>query len=257
MRFLLFVASLLEVVSVAFAQTAQAVTDNPIGAHYIATTPAGGNKGIYATVSAETARNGVMFTININGAELTGGPFLYHIHDQPVPASGNCTQTLAHLDPTVRGETPVCDKARPETCQVGDLSGKYGDIPFLPGFNAEYTDPYVSLKPGIGAFIGNRSFVLHYANKTRIACANFRDISNVTSSGMISPTGSMGGVNGSMSMTSTPLTSPTGDTTTGGAESSSEASSTPTGAAVHGADANGVAFIGLTGLFAGIFAMIM
>ena len=27
--------------------------------------------------------------------------------------------------------------------------------------------------PGIGAFFGNRSIVFHYANKTRISCANF------------------------------------------------------------------------------------
>jgi len=62
---------------------------------------------------------------------------VYHIHDEPVPASGNCTQTLAHLDPFIRGEDPPCDASAPETCQVGDLSGKYGKIPSLPGFSAK------------------------------------------------------------------------------------------------------------------------
>lgn len=36
-----------------------------------------------------------------------------------------------------------------------------------------YTDDYAALVPGIGAFFGNRSIVIHYPNKTRITCANF------------------------------------------------------------------------------------
>jgi hypothetical protein len=36
-----------------------------------------------------------------------------------------------------------------------------------------FTDKYLSLTPGNPAYIGDKSFVLHYANKTRIACANF------------------------------------------------------------------------------------
>jgi len=32
---------------------------------------------------------------------------------------------------------------------------------------------YASLVPGIGAFFGNRSIVIHDANSMRLACANF------------------------------------------------------------------------------------
>ena len=96
----------------------------------------------------------------------------YHIHVAPVPSSGNCTDTLAHLDPFVRGEDPVCDAALPQTCQVGDLSGKHGKITSDP-FVATYTDPYVTTIEGLGSYFGNRSFVVHFANKTRITCANF------------------------------------------------------------------------------------
>jgi hypothetical protein len=46
----------------------------------------------------------------------------------PVPADGNCTETLAHLDQYERGETPPCDPLRADTCQQGDLSGKHGKI---------------------------------------------------------------------------------------------------------------------------------
>jgi hypothetical protein len=108
---------------------------------------------------------------------------VYHIHDQPVPENGNCTATNAHLDPYNRGEDPPCNQSDPASCQVGDLSGKHGKIPVLPGFSANYTDSYFSLTPGAPAFFGNRSVVLHYANKTRIACANFKIVeSNSTSS---------------------------------------------------------------------------
>ena len=57
---------------------------------------------------------------------------VYHIHDQPVPADGNCTGTKAHLDPYIRGEKPPCDPTMPQMCQVGDLSGKHGNITASP-----------------------------------------------------------------------------------------------------------------------------
>jgi hypothetical protein len=53
---------------------------------------------------------------------------VYHIHEKPVPADGNCTGTGAHLDPYKRGEVPICDAAKPESCQTGDLSGKFGNF---------------------------------------------------------------------------------------------------------------------------------
>ncbi|KAK5285602.1 hypothetical protein LTR16_004504, partial [Cryomyces antarcticus] len=115
---------------------------------------------------------GVAFVVTFSGLPTSGGPFIYHVHDQPVPTSGNCTGTLAHLDPYVRGETPACDATQPATCQVGDLSGKHGKINDTI-FMASYKDLYTSTVPTIGAFLGNRSIVIHYANKTRISCANF------------------------------------------------------------------------------------
>ena len=92
----------------------------------------------------------------------------------PVPEDGNCAATLAHLDPFIRGEDIPCDPSAPETCQVGDLSGKWGDIqPQNNSYTTTYHDNYLALYEGPGAFFGNRSFVLHFKNKTRIACGNF------------------------------------------------------------------------------------
>lgn len=97
----------------------------------------------------------------------------YHLHVDPVPEDGNCTKTLAHLDPFIRGEATACNPEAPATCQVGDLSGKYGAADSGTTFEDTYVDRYVSLKEGPGSFFGNRSIVLHFANKTRITCANF------------------------------------------------------------------------------------
>ncbi|KAL9130598.1 MAG: hypothetical protein Q9217_001258 [Psora testacea] len=127
----------------------------------------------YVAATTNANGTGVNFNVNLSGfPSSTLGPFIYHIHDQPVPASGNCTATLAHLDPYIRGEQPPCDPTHPETCQVGDLSGKHGNITTSP-FQTSYLDLYSATKQGLGAFLGNRSIVVHTSNATRLTCANF------------------------------------------------------------------------------------
>lgn len=110
------------------------------------------------------------------------GTIAYHLHVDPVGEDGNCTKTLAHLDPFIRGEATPCDAADPKTCQVGDLSGKYGKITSDP-FEATYVDHYVSLHEGVGSYFANRSIVVHFGNKTRITCANFEVIAGDTGAG--------------------------------------------------------------------------
>ncbi|TKA62800.1 hypothetical protein B0A49_09659 [Cryomyces minteri] len=148
--------------------------NNPIGEVYIATLPDSTITAVRGQVIATAAEDGtgVAFVVTFSGLPTSGGPFIYHVHDQPVPTSGNCTGTLAHLDPYIRGETSPCDATQLATCQVGDLSGKHGKINETT-FIASYKDLYTSTVPTIGAFLGNRSIVIHYANKTRITCANF------------------------------------------------------------------------------------
>ncbi|EKJ76721.1 hypothetical protein FPSE_03132 [Fusarium pseudograminearum CS3096] len=163
------------------AQDAPRVNDNPPGVGFKATLPKepffkdaaiDGNVKGYIHAQATDSGQGVKFMVKFSNLPKEGGPFTYHIHVDPVPDNGNCTATLAHLDPFARGEDPPCDAEKPESCQVGDNSGKHGKITSDP-FETEYIDYYASTKEGIGAFFGNRSFVLHYANKTRITCANF------------------------------------------------------------------------------------
>ncbi|CZS91195.1 related to cytosolic Cu/Zn superoxide dismutase [Rhynchosporium agropyri] len=165
-------------------------SNNPIGKVYTATlpekpffNPKNPKGNIKGSISAAATSNGVgvKFTVRFENLPTSGGPFLYHLHASPVPADGNCTKALTHLDPLIRGETTPCNDEYPQTCQVGDLSGKYGSIVSDP-FEESYNDEYASTVPGSPAFFGNRSFVIHFANKTRITCANFVLASNSTAS---------------------------------------------------------------------------
>jgi hypothetical protein len=67
---------------------------------------------------------GVIVTLDLAGfpSDATYGPFVYHIHALAVPADGNCTSTMGHLDPTDRGEYYPCAPTAPESCQAGDLA---------------------------------------------------------------------------------------------------------------------------------------
>ncbi|POS87611.1 hypothetical protein EPUL_003061 [Erysiphe pulchra] len=124
---------------------------------------------------------GVIFKVNFTGLPFGQGPFAYHVHVDPVPSDGNCTGTLGHLDPYIRGEDVACQKSLPQTCQVGDLAGKHGKITEDP-FTASYVDDFASTVMGIGAFLGNRSIVIHNVNRTRLTCANFTTLHSFRSS---------------------------------------------------------------------------
>lgn len=168
---------------------------------------------------------GVTFTVNFTGfpSEAAYGPFVYHIHGLPVPADGNCTATMGHLDPTNRGELHACDVSAPQTCQAGDLAGKHGNIT-TQSFSASYTDPYLSTIPGSEYFFGDKSIVVHATNTTRLTCANFQLVGG-------SGSNSTNGTSGSPGSPGTP-TSPTSPPQFTGAASKVMAASGLVGGAV-------------------------
>ena len=132
---------------------------------------------ISGTVSGSTTQgaSGVTFTINLSNLPDVAayGPFVYHIHDLPVPSDGNCTSTMGHFDYTNSGEYYTCDTANPQNCQVGDLAGKHGMIMTGPTFSTSFNEPYLSTDPGSPYFFGMKSIVIHTSNTTRLTCANF------------------------------------------------------------------------------------
>lgn len=113
----------------ALAQDATVVTDNAAGISYSATLPNLVTSDIRGSVVGQSnpSGEGVLFQVSLSGFPTEGGPFLYHIHDNPI-ANGNCSTAGGHLDPFLRGDSPACDSENPSTCQVGDLSGKHGKI---------------------------------------------------------------------------------------------------------------------------------
>lgn len=185
------------------------VTNNPVGKAAVAKLPeepffTSGplNGNVKGSIKATSGANGagVDFEVFFSNLPSEGGPFIYHIHVDPVDAVGNCTNTLAHLDPFIRGEDPPCDSTKPETCQVGDLSGKYGKITSDP-FTAKFHDDFTAMSEGPGSYFLNRSIVVHFANKTRITCANFAALGCANKNGT--------NVSGSCYPTMIPTTVPT------------------------------------------------
>lgn len=108
--------------------------------------------------------------------------------------------------------------------------------------SCSYIDPYPALKPGIGAFFGNRSIVLHFANKTRIACANFvsqsgmmaypgpYDNSSMSSSSMMPVSSSMAAASSSSYAMPTTLASSSAKSSASATTSSGAAQQTTNGA---------------------------
>ncbi|KIW85882.1 hypothetical protein Z517_01275 [Fonsecaea pedrosoi CBS 271.37] len=176
-------------------------------------------KPVQGQITGVSSDNGTGVNFNVNFfdfPDISQGPFKYHIHQYPVPASGNCTATGGHLSPFGRQDDPPCDATAPWTCQPGDLSGKHGNISQLTSstsgdsqavgtFQAMYLDLYVSTDPSNVAFFGNRSVVVHNANGTRLNCGNFTQMSS----------GSSGGGNNNGTNTTVPTTLPTNNVAAG------------------------------------------
>ncbi|PLB35446.1 putative cytosolic Cu/Zn superoxide dismutase [Aspergillus candidus] len=134
------------------------------------------NSTIRGKLTAFALPHGIGVKVNARFTGLPDGePLKYHIHVNPVPENGDCYATGGHLDPYKRTDTPPCDIDAPETCEVGDLSGKHGPIWAAKGegFDTLYTDYFISTEVGSPAFFGGRSLVVHAADNSRLNCGNF------------------------------------------------------------------------------------
>lgn len=156
------------VASVAAADAAPVSTDSPTGFIYKASF----DKTVTGSVTFSSTNGSVVVNVNLSNLPNYGGPFLYHVHQKPVPSNGNCTGTLGHLNPYNGSETATS----PAYMEAGDLSGKHGKIPST-SYSTSYVDQYLSLNPSNPAYVGGLSVVVHLSNLTRIACANITQYS--------------------------------------------------------------------------------
>ncbi|RKP08803.1 superoxide dismutase, partial [Thamnocephalis sphaerospora] len=91
--------------------------------------------------------------------------YTYHIHQKPVPETGNCTATGGHFDPFNRTSNATCTSSTLDQCEVGDLSDQNGTVAAF-----QFVDPTVHLSGNLSVL--NRSVVIHDPTGARIACAS-------------------------------------------------------------------------------------
>lgn len=159
--------SLLSLLSLVIADAAPEVSNSPTDVELQAKF----DTKISGEVSFFSNNGLVEVSVDISGLPTSGGPFMYHIHQKPVPANGNCTATLAHFNPY----NGTADGATDALKELGDLSGKHGKINGT-SYQTTYIDEYLSLNPDDPAYFGGLSVVVHLANNSRLACANITSV---------------------------------------------------------------------------------
>lgn len=108
--------------------------------------------------------------LDVTGLPPNAGPFHYHIHDGKVSKHGGCADAGELLNPYGAATDVTCDSFDNDShCAVGDLSGKHGYIN-TTCFEAQYTDPYLSLNSRNGAFVGGKSIVITDLDHNTISC---------------------------------------------------------------------------------------
>lgn len=77
------------------------------------------------------------------------------------------------------GSLTYCNRAYPQACKVGDLSGKSFDISVNSTGN-DFCDNFVSFSVDSDSYFVNKSIVLSDATGARIACTNITSVSSGT-----------------------------------------------------------------------------
>lgn len=167
MRLTSRVITLLSLALCAFAAVAPQVSDSGKQKY-----EAKFNKGAKGSIKFNSDSKGeVKVQAKLQKLPKEGGPFLYYIHEKPVPSDGDCAAIMGNFNPYMGSQNATLNATEAAGVEVGDLSGKHGNIT-KKSFKTSYVDPYLSLNETDPAFIGNRSIAIQYANGTRFACAN-------------------------------------------------------------------------------------
>eukprot|EP00050_Salpingoeca_kvevrii_P016701 m.57838 g.57838 ORF g.57838 m.57838 type:complete len:744 (+) comp7106_c0_seq1:171-2402(+) len=124
------------------------------------------SQGVYGSItfSQLDPSSATTMTVALNGLNKEAGG--YHVHVLPVlpgtaPYQASlCANLQGHFNPTNAG-SGTCDSTKPQTCEIGDLSGKHGSLAGLSSISQSYTDAFLPLF-GINSIVG-RSVVIHKA----------------------------------------------------------------------------------------------
>lgn len=134
--------------------------------------------GITGIIKFEYVKDLGFMAVNVSISGLPAGLHPYHIHEHGV-VGGDCASALEHFNPTNIPSTTHCDRIHPKkTCQMGDLSAKYG--PLSEGkIKLAFYEPFLKFSPQKMSIIG-KSVVIHSPDLKRIACGNIESASAST-----------------------------------------------------------------------------
>jgi len=132
-------------------------------------------QGVSGTIRFSQSSVGGTTTVRLDLSGLNANAKQYHIHVNPInsslPTASSCSAASVggHFKNQIKS---TCNPAQPETCEYGDLSGKFEELTGLSSIAKEYTTSgaYLPLS-GADSIIG-RSIVIHDTTGARWVCAN-------------------------------------------------------------------------------------
>ncbi|XP_052445283.1 uncharacterized protein cusr [Carassius gibelio] len=114
-----------------------------------------------------------ILNISFTGLNTRAGG--YHIHVLPIKSKQEpCSDTniMGHFNPfsVNTSSSPAPGNGTVDQYEIGDISGKFGDLAGQNNFQNQYMDGNMPLS-GPNSIIG-RSLVIHYTNTSRMRCAD-------------------------------------------------------------------------------------
>jgi len=135
--------------------------------------------GVSGTISFNqpSPENSTVITVMLTGLDqFPSETFPWHVHSFPFTTQRDpCSNASVggHFDPfmtrSIANYSMLCQR-NCSLCEVGDLSGKFGQFNASASVSGIYTDSYLSLY-GVHSILG-RSVVIHRSNGDRWVCAN-------------------------------------------------------------------------------------
>ena len=145
-----------------------------------------GVSGVINFMHTPILGNLTMITISLSGLDqYPSETFPWHVHNYPFTTQHDdpcgAASVGGHFDPFMassRSNYSTRCSNNASFCEVGDLSGKFGNLPSTIPPNMFHIDEYLPLY-GVHSIVG-RSVVIHRSNGARWVCANIEYPSDVT-----------------------------------------------------------------------------
>uniref|UniRef100_A0A8C1SFD4 Superoxide dismutase copper/zinc binding domain-containing protein n=1 Tax=Cyprinus carpio TaxID=7962 RepID=A0A8C1SFD4_CYPCA len=120
--------------------------------------------------SQDSPQGPTILNISFTGLNARAGG--YHIHVLPIKSTQEpCSDTniMGHFNPfsVNAASSPTPGNGTVDQYEIGDISGKFGDLTGQNNFQNQYMDGNMPLS-GPNSIIG-RSLVIHYTNTSRLA----------------------------------------------------------------------------------------